>query len=176
MTSATLAADGAGPSNGDAAHTTLAPPQARTLLPAPPFAPSGLAPLARVSPITRLLDMPSFALAAFFLYWSVPLGVLMGYIRPWAGKKRRDDALGWCVFWRGAARERERERESVGARSGLGLSPASAPPPRLTHSPFLLVQGRHPPTPDGHPHDDPARPHPVHGRAGGVPGEWERKR
>jgi len=25
--------------------------------------------------------------------------VLMGYIRPWAGKKRRDDALGWCVFF-----------------------------------------------------------------------------
>ena len=133
MTSATLAADGAGPSNGDAAHTTLAPPQARTLLPAPPFAPSGLAPLARVSPITRLLDMPSFALAAFFLYWSVPLGVLMGYIRPWAGKKRRDDALGWCVFWRGAARERERERERVWARArGWGCPQPLPPPPSHT--------------------------------------------
>jgi hypothetical protein len=142
MTSATLAADGAGPSNGDAAHTTLAPPQARMLLPAPPFAPSGLAPLARVSPLTRLLDLPSFALAAFFLYWSVPLGVLMGYIRPWAGKKRRDDALGWCVFWRGAARERERERE-CGRALGVGVVPASAPPPP-SHTPLSPCAGPSP--------------------------------
>jgi hypothetical protein len=56
---------------------------------------SGLAPLPAVTPLTRLLDLPAFVLAAFFLYWSVALGTLLGYIRPWAGNRRRDDALGW---------------------------------------------------------------------------------
>jgi hypothetical protein len=92
MTSATEAGPGAPPSsssNGDAAAAPCSP-QARTSVPT-----SGLAPLPPTSALTRALDLPSFILASLILYWSVALGVLMGYIRPWAGSKRRDDALGW---------------------------------------------------------------------------------
>jgi len=85
MTSAALAADGApGPSNGPPLTEACTSNSA-----------SGLAPLPPVSVFTRLLDLPSFLLASLILYWSVALGVIMGYIRPWAGRKPRDDALGW---------------------------------------------------------------------------------
>jgi hypothetical protein len=97
MTSANVGPGAPAAENGGARHDTPAPPQARTFVPTPLS--SGPAPLPPVSLLTRLLDLPAFVLASSFLYWSVALGVLMGYIRPWAGKKRRDDALGWCVFF-----------------------------------------------------------------------------
>jgi hypothetical protein len=93
---------GAGPADGHGGpppSATLSPSSAAdkacTSVSAPPTPTSGLAPLPPTSLLSRALDLPSFAAASFILYWSVPLGVLLGYIRPWAGSRRRDDALGW---------------------------------------------------------------------------------
>jgi hypothetical protein len=43
----------------------------------------------------RVLDLPAFLLAVFFMYWSVPLGMLLGQIRTWKFTGSRNDAYGW---------------------------------------------------------------------------------
>lgn len=86
----------AAPAPPPSVSATLSASATKACTSGPPPA-TGLSPLAPVTPLSRVLDLPSFVLASFFLYWSVPLGVLLGLIRPWAGSKRRDDALGWAV-------------------------------------------------------------------------------
>ena len=47
---------------------------------------------------TRLdafLDLPTFLVSAFLLYWSLPIAALLGRVRFWQLRGRRDDALGW---------------------------------------------------------------------------------
>ena len=44
---------------------------------------------------SKLLGLPSFALGVFLLYWSLPLGVLLGKIQYWKYWGKRDDAFGW---------------------------------------------------------------------------------
>ena len=44
---------------------------------------------------SKLLGLPSFALGVFILYWSLPLGVLLGRIKHWKVWGKRDDAFGW---------------------------------------------------------------------------------
>lgn len=56
---------------------------------APPQLP-GLALLA-----SRALHLPAFLLAVFFMYWSVPLGMLLGNIRTLKFTGSRNDAYGW---------------------------------------------------------------------------------
>ena len=41
------------------------------------------------------LRLPAFLLAVFFMYWSVPLGMLLGHIRTWKFSGSRNDAYGW---------------------------------------------------------------------------------
>lgn len=43
----------------------------------------------------RLLNFPAFCLAVFFMYWSVPLCMLLGQIRTWKFTGSRNDAYGW---------------------------------------------------------------------------------
>lgn len=45
----------------------------------------------------RVLDLPAFLLAVFFMYWSVPLGMLLGQIRALKFTGSRNDAYGWWV-------------------------------------------------------------------------------
>ncbi len=42
-----------------------------------------------------LLDLPPFLTGVFILYWSLPLGALMGRIRFWKLSGSRNDAYGW---------------------------------------------------------------------------------
>lgn len=44
---------------------------------------------------TRVLRLPAFLLAVSFMYWSVPLGILMGHIRTLKLSGSRNDAYGW---------------------------------------------------------------------------------
>lgn len=47
--------------------------------------------------VRRALDLPAFLLAVFFMYWSVPLGMLLGQIRTLKFTGSRNDAYGWWV-------------------------------------------------------------------------------
>ena len=51
----------------------------------------------QASLVLRLLNLPSFLLAVFIMYWSVPLCILQNRIRPWKLRGPRNDAYGWCV-------------------------------------------------------------------------------
>lgn len=44
----------------------------------------------------RALNLPSFLLAVYFMYWSVPLCMLLGRIRTLKFTGSRNDAYGWC--------------------------------------------------------------------------------
>mmetsp|Transcript_16631 Transcript_16631/g.49747 ORF Transcript_16631/g.49747 Transcript_16631/m.49747 type:complete len:398 (-) Transcript_16631:469-1662(-) len=44
---------------------------------------------------SRILHLPAFLLAVFFMYWSVPLGMLLGHIRTLRFSGSRNDAYGW---------------------------------------------------------------------------------
>lgn len=44
----------------------------------------------------RMLHLPAFGLAVFLMYWSVPLGMLMGHIKTLKFSGSRNDAYGWC--------------------------------------------------------------------------------
>jgi hypothetical protein len=48
-----------------------------------------------VSAVDIFLDLPAFQLAIFFLFWSLPLGAILGKIKVWRMWKGRDDAYGW---------------------------------------------------------------------------------
>ncbi|KAK9789400.1 hypothetical protein WJX73_004242 [Symbiochloris irregularis] len=43
------------------------------------------------------LNFPAFLAGALILYWSVPLGMILGKIKPWRISGRRDDAYGWAL-------------------------------------------------------------------------------
>ena len=45
--------------------------------------------------LDALLDLPAFLASAFLLYWSLPIAALLGRVRFWQLRGRRDDALGW---------------------------------------------------------------------------------
>lgn len=45
--------------------------------------------------LDALLDLPAFLVSAFLLYWSLPIAALLGRVRFWQLRGRRDDALGW---------------------------------------------------------------------------------
>lgn len=47
----------------------------------------------------RALSLPAFLLAVFFMYWSVPLCMLLGQIRTLNFTGSRNDAYGWCAIW-----------------------------------------------------------------------------
>ena len=47
----------------------------------------------------RALQLPAFCLAVFFMYWSVPLGILLGQIRTLKFRGARNDAYGWWGPW-----------------------------------------------------------------------------
>jgi hypothetical protein len=47
--------------------------------------------------VRRALDLPAFLLAVFLMYWSVPLGMLLGQIRTLKFTGSRNDAYGWWV-------------------------------------------------------------------------------
>ena len=42
-----------------------------------------------------LLDLPPFLLGVFILYWSLPVGAMLGKIRFWKLQGPRNDAYGW---------------------------------------------------------------------------------
>ncbi|KAL3151167.1 hypothetical protein ABBQ38_013029 [Trebouxia sp. C0009 RCD-2024] len=44
-----------------------------------------------------LLDLPPFMLGVFMLYWSLPLGAMLGKIRFWKLQGPRNDAYGWAI-------------------------------------------------------------------------------
>ena len=58
----------------------------------------------QASLLLRLLNLPSFLLAVFIMYWSVPLCMLQNRIRPWRLRGPRNDAYGWCACTRNAPR------------------------------------------------------------------------
>lgn len=68
---------------------------------APSSAPSATAPAnapgrqRRRTRLDALLDLPAFLASAFLLYWSLPIAALLGRVRFWQLRGRRDDALGW---------------------------------------------------------------------------------
>ena len=68
---------------------------------APPAAPSTTASAnasgrqRRRTRLDALLDLPTFLASAFLLYWSLPIAALLGRVRFWQLRGRRDDALGW---------------------------------------------------------------------------------
>lgn len=43
------------------------------------------------------LNLPAFLAGALILYWSLPLSILLGRIKPWKLFGKRDDAYGWWV-------------------------------------------------------------------------------
>ena len=45
--------------------------------------------------LDALLDLPAFLASVFLLYWSLPIAALLGRVRFWQLRGRRDDALGW---------------------------------------------------------------------------------
>ena len=45
--------------------------------------------------LDALLDLPAFLTSAFLLYWSLPIAALLGRVRFWQLRGKRDDALGW---------------------------------------------------------------------------------
>ena len=45
-----------------------------------------------------LLNFPAFLTGTLILYWSVPLGMLLGKIKPWKIYGKRDDAYGWYAL------------------------------------------------------------------------------
>ena len=45
--------------------------------------------------LDALLDLPAFLVSAFLLYWSLPIAALLGRVRFWQLRGKRDDALGW---------------------------------------------------------------------------------
>jgi hypothetical protein len=77
-----------------ATATTMPPSSSSSALPAPP---SGQRhPKRRRTRADALLDLPAFLFAsAFLLYWSLPIAALLGRVRFWQLRGRRDDALGW---------------------------------------------------------------------------------
>jgi hypothetical protein len=42
-----------------------------------------------------LLNLPAFLLAVFFMYWSVPLCLLLQKFKFWRLRGKRNDAYGW---------------------------------------------------------------------------------
>lgn len=47
--------------------------------------------------LDKLLNLPAFVAGTLILYWSVPLGMLLGRIKPWKVVGKRDDSYGWCA-------------------------------------------------------------------------------
>ncbi|KAK9832508.1 hypothetical protein WJX81_003456 [Elliptochloris bilobata] len=50
--------------------------------------------------VKRFLDLPAFLIGVFFLYWSLPLAVLMNKVKFWKLNGKRNDARGWSVALR----------------------------------------------------------------------------
>lgn len=46
------------------------------------------------------LDLPAFIWVVFTLYWILPISMLLGYLRPWQLRGKRNDGADWWVVTR----------------------------------------------------------------------------